>query len=71
METIRKTLKTATWKGVVVVVVVFFFWGGGAARSHPSGLRYKPRWVLNEKILKPSRAVLLYDFETQEFSLTL
>ena len=50
METIRKTLKAATWKGV------FFLGGGGAARSYPKRLRYIPRWGF-KKILKPSRAM--------------
>ena len=39
METVRKTLKAATWKG-------FFWGGGGAVRSYPTGLRYIPRWVI-------------------------
>ena len=38
METTRKTPKAATWMG--------FFLGEGAVRSHPTGLRYIPRWVL-------------------------
>ena len=38
METTRKTLKAATWMG--------FFLGEEAVRSHPTGLRYIPRWVL-------------------------
>ena len=51
METIRKTLKTATWKGVVVVVF-FFFGGGGAARSHPSGLRYNLHFIEDKESTK-------------------
>ena len=35
---------------------------GGAARSHPTGLRYILRWVLTEKILKPSRAIFLRSY---------
>ena len=49
METVRKTLKAATWKG--------FFRGGGGSSQKPPNRTPLYTEVGYKKILKPSRAM--------------